>query len=595
MTVLVTGGAGYIGSHTVRALRGRGREVVVLDNLGNGHEASLLGAPLVVGDIDDGILVEKLVAEYEVDACIHFAALEGRRRVHGAAGSLLPQQRGRLEHAARRAAAVGCRARSCSPRRPRCTARPTVNPIVEDAPLHPESVYGETKWQVERMLGWFDATVGLRSVSLRYFNAAGASSDGAIGEDFAITQNLVPVLMKALARPRPGAAGVRRRLPDARRHRRPRLRPRRGSRRGPRARRRVPRPGRRDDGDQPRHAASGRASSEVLDAARAHHRPRGAVRRSPRAARAIPSRSSPTTAAPPSCSAGARSGRSTTSSPAPGSGTRPIPTGSARHERALRPDADADLAAELAAGGRPSSSSSCAPRASIADKLGDEGDRRVEHLPARRASPPTGPATPSSPRRAPTTWPACTPTASGSSTRSTAPASSPSSPAPTGPSTWPCGSTATSPSAPSPCPRRASSSVLRRRQRCRRRTVGRCGSSSAAPAHRPSPRPSPTGSAPSSSPWARPAPRPRPSCSARPTSTSTAAASGSGTRPPRWPSAGPPGCTPPGSTARPLVYNQAKPWLPDLLICRPELADERARGHRRSPGRPPPTPWPPPT
>ena len=76
MTVLVTGGAGYIGSHTVRALRERGREVVVLDNLGNGHEAAVLGAPLVVGDIDDGILVEKLVAEYGVDSCIHFAALK---------------------------------------------------------------------------------------------------------------------------------------------------------------------------------------------------------------------------------------------------------------------------------------------------------------------------------------------------------------------------------------------------------------------------------------------------------------------------------------------------------------------------------------
>src|SRR5262245_6033834 len=76
MTVLVTGGAGYIGSHTVRALRGRGREVVAIDNLGNGHEAALLGVPLVVGDIDDGILVEKIVAEYSVDACIHFAALK---------------------------------------------------------------------------------------------------------------------------------------------------------------------------------------------------------------------------------------------------------------------------------------------------------------------------------------------------------------------------------------------------------------------------------------------------------------------------------------------------------------------------------------
>ena len=76
MRVLVSGGAGYIGSHTVRALRGRGRDVVVLDNLSNGREDAVLGSPLVVGDIDDGLLVEKVVAEYEVDSCIHFAALK---------------------------------------------------------------------------------------------------------------------------------------------------------------------------------------------------------------------------------------------------------------------------------------------------------------------------------------------------------------------------------------------------------------------------------------------------------------------------------------------------------------------------------------
>jgi UDP-glucose-4-epimerase GalE len=197
MTVLVTGGAGYIGSHTVRALRERGREVVVLDNLGNGHEAAVLGAPLVVGDIDDGILVEKLVAEYGVDSCIHFAALKAvgesmeqpARYFHNnVAGSntLLDalQRSGVTKVVFSSSAAV--------------YGTPTVNPIVEDTPLHPESVYGETKWQVERMLSWFDATLGVRSVSLRYFNAAGAATDGRIGEDLSITQNLVPVLMKAL-------------------------------------------------------------------------------------------------------------------------------------------------------------------------------------------------------------------------------------------------------------------------------------------------------------------------------------------------------------------------------------------------------------
>jgi UDP-glucose-4-epimerase GalE len=197
MTVLVTGGAGYIGSHTVRALRARGREVVVLDNLANGHEAALLGAPLVVGDIDDGILVEKLVIEHEVDACIHFAALKAvgesmsqparyfRNNVAGSNTLLDALDRAGVSKVVFSSSAA-------------VYGTPETNPIREDVPLHPESVYGETKAMVERILRWLDETVGVRSVSLRYFNAAGASMDGVIGEDFTITQNLVPMLMKAL-------------------------------------------------------------------------------------------------------------------------------------------------------------------------------------------------------------------------------------------------------------------------------------------------------------------------------------------------------------------------------------------------------------
>jgi UDP-glucose-4-epimerase GalE len=196
MTVLVTGGAGYIGSHTVRALRARGREVVVLDNLSNGYEAAVVGSPLVTGDIDDGVLVEKVVAEFEVDACIHFAALKAvadsmeqparyfRNNVAGSNTLLEALGRTGVDRVVFSSSAA-------------VYGTPEANPIAEDAPLRPESVYGETKLMVERMLRWFDVTSGLRSVSLRYFNAAGAASDGSLGEDFAITQNLVPVLMRA--------------------------------------------------------------------------------------------------------------------------------------------------------------------------------------------------------------------------------------------------------------------------------------------------------------------------------------------------------------------------------------------------------------
>jgi UDP-glucose-4-epimerase GalE len=80
---------------------------------------------------------------------------------------------------------------------------PASNPIAEDAAIHPESVYAETKATVERILGWYGTTHGMRSVSLRYFNAAGASTDGAIGEDWSRSQNLVPLVMKATLGKRP--------------------------------------------------------------------------------------------------------------------------------------------------------------------------------------------------------------------------------------------------------------------------------------------------------------------------------------------------------------------------------------------------------
>lgn len=196
MAVLVTGGAGYIGSHTVRLLRAQGRDVVVLDNLATGHEAALLGAPLVRGDIGDRSLVRAIVADHGVDAVVHFAGLKAAgesmdvpevyfdTNVAGTAALLRALQESAVRHFVFSS--------SCA-----VYGTPAALPVDEHHPVNPESPYGESKLLVERMLHWFGVCHHLRSVSLRYFNAAGASADGAIGEASAISLNLVPLAMKA--------------------------------------------------------------------------------------------------------------------------------------------------------------------------------------------------------------------------------------------------------------------------------------------------------------------------------------------------------------------------------------------------------------
>jgi UDP-glucose 4-epimerase len=196
MAILVTGGAGYIGAQTARALGDRGHDVIVLDDLSRGHPAAVLDAPLLVGSIADAALVADVVEQHHVDAVIHFAARKsvgesvadpGRyfdENVGGTASLLRTVSAGGVHHVVFSSSAA-------------VYGTPEHVPIGEDHPLHPESPYGESKVLVERMLPWFERSHGTTAVSLRYFNAAGASSDGRIGEDFSQTTNLVPLVMKA--------------------------------------------------------------------------------------------------------------------------------------------------------------------------------------------------------------------------------------------------------------------------------------------------------------------------------------------------------------------------------------------------------------
>lgn len=202
MAILVTGGAGYIGSHTVAALLEQGKEVVVIDNLQTGHRGALLGGKLYEGDLRDKALLAKLFAENEIEAVIHFAAnsLVGEsmkdpvkyfdNNVYGTLCLLdaMDQANVRKIVFSSTAATYG---------------EPEKVPIEETDPTRPTNVYGETKLTMERMMAWFDQVLGIKYVSLRYFNAAGAHESGKIGEDHRPESHLIPLIIQAALGQRP--------------------------------------------------------------------------------------------------------------------------------------------------------------------------------------------------------------------------------------------------------------------------------------------------------------------------------------------------------------------------------------------------------
>jgi len=196
--ILVTGGAGYIGSHTARHLAARGDDVVVLDSLLTGHRAAVGDLPLILGDIRDAELVESTVRDHRIESVVHFAGLKSVEASVGDPFGYFEVNVGGSMTLARAAIAGGVRSlvfsSSCA-----VYGQPDRLPIDEQGALTPENPYGETKLATERLLRSLEAATGLRTVALRYFNAAGAADDGSTGEDWAGAVNLIPSVLRAAA------------------------------------------------------------------------------------------------------------------------------------------------------------------------------------------------------------------------------------------------------------------------------------------------------------------------------------------------------------------------------------------------------------
>ncbi len=197
MNILVTGGAGYIGSITSEELLRQGHEVVILDNLSTGHRAAVPdGADFVQGDIANQALVTDLLQKHQPEAVLHFAAssLVGesmqkptRYFENNTMGTLL-LLKSLIASGVHKFVLSSTAALFGTPERV---------PIDEDAPIRPESVYGESKYLIERLLHWYRETKGLGYTTLRYFNAAGASEQ--LGEDHDPETHLIPIVLDVAA------------------------------------------------------------------------------------------------------------------------------------------------------------------------------------------------------------------------------------------------------------------------------------------------------------------------------------------------------------------------------------------------------------
>ncbi|OGE81202.1 MAG: UDP-glucose 4-epimerase GalE [Candidatus Doudnabacteria bacterium RIFCSPHIGHO2_12_FULL_48_11] len=196
--ILVTGGAGYIGSQTVRELQKAGFDVLVLDNLSTGS-ADSVNCQLIVGDLADAVLLDKIFAQHNIGAVVHFAGsiiveesvLYPEKYFQNNVVNGLNLLNVMVRHGVKKIIFSSSAAVYGEPER---------LPISETSILRPTNPYGETKLMFEKILGWYGSAHELSSVSLRYFNACGASLDGTLGEKRPFVTHLIPKILRVAAR-----------------------------------------------------------------------------------------------------------------------------------------------------------------------------------------------------------------------------------------------------------------------------------------------------------------------------------------------------------------------------------------------------------
>jgi len=194
-TILVAGGAGYIGSHMVALLVEKGYEVLVADNLCTGHAEAVKGAALLVGDVRDGAFLDEVFSEYKIDGVINFAAfsLVGEsvkdplkyygNNVAGAQSMLEAMVRHGVDKIVFSSTAA-------------VYGEPEKQPVEETDRTEPTNPYGASKLAIEGMLKWCSKAYGIKCAALRYFNAAGANTDAEIGEDHCPESHLIPIVLQ---------------------------------------------------------------------------------------------------------------------------------------------------------------------------------------------------------------------------------------------------------------------------------------------------------------------------------------------------------------------------------------------------------------